>query len=710
MNIRLQKPLINVIPRSIRGMLLLYFTAGTVLLFIIMGLVRTFGLPFGIYQGEMAEHQYEAMKRLNAVADDKKSDITEWFNERLGDLQLMVHDQINIDRITMFAESYREGRVEPQTLLELRSLLDNFKETSRYDSIEIVDAKTSRCLFSTDSGHAGAVCVVAGKLSGGGQDWTVRVFFDASANDNGTYFYIAHRIKPVSHDINIQLPVLYVLARVNVENSYLNYLIHGSSALGETGEIVLVDSERTLLAPLKHDLPNGSIARPLSYKIAAKPAELASMGIDSILMADDYRGEPVIAAVRHYRITPDYGIGLVIKQDQTEILAPLKRSIISLVVMSMISLIAVVCCLFLVARWLFTPLEKMTETVRRIETGDLGARVAVTSSDEIGILGKTFNEMAERIQGWYEELDALVRERTRELSLVNSQLNSEIEERIRAEKIVLELNVELEERVQQRTAELESANDLLLQNDERISRLNLELEHHLHQVTEANRELEAFNYSVSHDLRAPLRHLAGFVELLQKKDLSSLDEKGRHYLTVISDAAQRMGCLVDDLLSFSRMGRAEMSRFKVDLRQLTDEIVSELDKGETPEKAVTWVINDLPNVIGDSSMLRQVLINLLSNAQKYTRPGIKPVIEVGSGAAEHGMVQIYVRDNGIGFDMKYVDKLFSLFQRLHSPEEYEGTGVGLANVRRIINRHGGKTWAEGVVDEGATFYFTLPRA
>jgi signal transduction histidine kinase len=223
-----------------------------------------------------------------------------------------------------------------------------------------------------------------------------------------------------------------------------------------------------------------------------------------------------------------------------------------------------------------------------------------------------------------------------------------------------------------------------------------------------NRELEAFSYSVSHDLRAPLRHLTGFVELLDRNDISGLDEKSRHYLDVISSSAKKMGCLIDDLLSFSRMGRAEMMTRSVDLQQLTQEVIAEVSKDVLPGRVIQWRIGDLPVATGDRAMLRLALLNLIANAVKFSHRVEAPVIEVGALPPEKGCHTLFVRDNGAGFNMKYVDKLFGLFQRLHPVDEYDGTGVGLANVRRIITRHGGTTWAEGELNKGATFYFTLP--
>lgn len=228
----------------------------------------------------------------------------------------------------------------------------------------------------------------------------------------------------------------------------------------------------------------------------------------------------------------------------------------------------------------------------------------------------------------------------------------------------------------------------------------------------ANQELEAFSYSVSHDLRAPLRHIDGFTELLLKRAPAGLDETSLDLLRTVKESANEMGTLIDDLLRFAKIGRAEMLFTTVSLDQLAQEVVQELTQ-DTKGRRIRWTIGPLPEVRGDRSMLRQVLINLVDNAIKYTRHRDEAQIEIGTVTDKQenqGEIVIFVRDNGDGFDMQYAHKLFGVFQRLHSEAEFEGTGVGLASVRRIILRHGGRTWAEGSVGVGAMFYISLPAA
>jgi signal transduction histidine kinase len=225
----------------------------------------------------------------------------------------------------------------------------------------------------------------------------------------------------------------------------------------------------------------------------------------------------------------------------------------------------------------------------------------------------------------------------------------------------------------------------------------------------ANKELEAFSYSVSHDLRAPLRHVAGYAELLQKQSSASLDAKSRRYMAMILEAAKRMGTLIDDLLGFSRIGRAEARKTSVSLDPLVREVIADL-KQDTKDRDIAWTIGALPVCYGDRSMLKVALTNLLANAIKFTRARPQAQIEIGCTDRNDGQVEVFVADNGAGFDVRYVEKLFGVFQRLHRADEFEGTGIGLATVQRIIHRHGGEVRAEGAVDQGATFYFSLPRA
>jgi light-regulated signal transduction histidine kinase (bacteriophytochrome) len=238
--------------------------------------------------------------------------------------------------------------------------------------------------------------------------------------------------------------------------------------------------------------------------------------------------------------------------------------------------------------------------------------------------------------------------------------------------------------------------------------LEQEIKQHSVALEAANKELEAFSYSVAHDLRAPLRAIDGFSRILLEEHAPTLTPEAQHYLNVVRKNSQRMGLLIDDLLAFSRLSRQPLNKQPVKPADLVRQSVDEL-RAEQQGRRVEIAIGDLPACRADPALLKHVWMNLMSNALKYTRKREAAVIEVGS-REQAGASVYFVKDNGVGFDMQYADKLFGVFQRLHRPEDYEGTGVGLAIVQRVIHRHGGRVWAEAAVNQGATFYFTVEGA
>ncbi len=306
------------------------------------------------------------------------------------------------------------------------------------------------------------------------------------------------------------------------------------------------------------------------------------------------------------------------------------------------------------------PILALAETAKAVSTRqDYSVRAPKLGEDELGVLTDAFNQMLGRIEDQKDELQRYASD--------------------------------LERRVEERTHELQERNESLRRNAA--------------ELLAANSELDAFAYSVSHDLRAPLRSIDGFSQILLEDYATQLDEAGRESLHRVRAASQRMGTLIDDLLKLARVTRAEIRTEDVDLSGMARDIAAELE-GATPERKVEFAIAPGLQARGDARLLRVVLDNLLRNSWKYTAKQPAPRVEFRSADANGGQA-FMVRDNGAGFDMKYADKLFGVFQRLHSAADFEGTGIGLATVRRIINRHGGRIWAEGAVDQGATFYFTL---
>ncbi len=357
---------------------------------------------------------------------------------------------------------------------------------------------------------------------------------------------------------------------------------------------------------------------------------------------------------------------LYLRADLTEITARLRANaqIAGFVLLGSLALALVLSTVL--QRAITRPISALTDTAKAIaDTRDYAARAQKHGTDEIGTLTDTFNEMLAGIQ----ERD--------------SALSAENVARRHAEDEIRILNASLERRVEERTAELQTA----------------------------NKELEGFSYSVSHDLRAPLRAVDGFSRMVFDKYSVQLGEEGRRLLGMVRSETARMGRLIDDLLSFSRLGRQKMEVASMDMRALAQGVFNELAASE-PERKVRFDLRPLPAASGTVAMIRQVWVNLLSNAVKFTKERETGEIEVGTqDGGKEGPIY-YVKDNGAGFDMRYVDKLFGVFQRLHSAGEFPGTGVGLALVQRIVQRHGGRVWAEAEINRGATFFFTLshPRA
>jgi len=317
----------------------------------------------------------------------------------------------------------------------------------------------------------------------------------------------------------------------------------------------------------------------------------------------------------------------------------------------------------LMAQRLVRGLGQLEDGVQQVAAGDFEHQIRLTKADELGSLASSFNRMIHQLRDSYTSIDTLT---------------AEIVRRQKAEAELQLLNAELEERVHLRTTELEAA----------------------------NKELEAFSYSVSHDLRAPLRAIDGFSRKVVVNYGDKLDDEGRRQLQVVRDNAQRMGQLIDDLLGFSRMGRRNMARQVLDMESQARAVAAE-QRALEPRRSIEFTFLPLPPAHGDPAMLRQVWANLLGNSIKFSRQRPIAHIEVG-GRAEGGEVIYWVKDDGAGFDMRYADKLFGVFQRLHRQDEFEGTGVGLAIALRILARHHGRIWAEGHPDAGATFWFALP--
>jgi PAS domain S-box-containing protein len=501
----------------------------------------------------------------------------------------------------------------------------------------------------------------------------------------------------------------------------------------------------------------GDVWTNLSSVIPPPPIDRAAHGAGEYTSPD---GESFIGAGTDIRGTPwSMWVGF-----PTVVVLQPARAFFRRMVLVSLAFIAISAVIILVmTRSLTTPLHELTQATEAIAGGEYTRRVSTKRQDEIGRLALSINTMTAQVAESHRELERRVQERTAELDRFFS-LSLDLLCIADSDGRFVRVNPAWQETLGWSPEELTSRpyidfvhpDDVAATTEEArtlssgASALHFEnrfrhkdgsyrwlswkaaahleqglvygaardvtdekrtardLQQHVDELAAVNHELEAFSYSVSHDLRAPLRHITGFAMLLEEASGESLDADARRYLTTIVNAATRMGQLIDDLLSFSRVGRVPLAQHRVDLNALVRDAQKEV-AADLNGRHVHWHFHELPTVDGDRAMLRLVFVNLLSNALKYSATRPRAEIEVGSTRGRNGEeAVIFVRDNGVGFDMQYAHKLFGVFQRLHRADEFEGTGIGLANVRRIVQRHGGRTWADGRPDAGATFYFSLP--
>jgi PAS domain S-box-containing protein len=499
----------------------------------------------------------------------------------------------------------------------------------------------------------------------------------------------------------------------------------------------------------------------MSKIVPAPPIDLVRSGLAAYRSADGDRRRGAIAKIAG---TP---WAVWVEFPDSSVLAPARSSLKRMIAIAVIVVLVAGVVVRLMTGAITTPLSQLTHASEAMAGGEYSRRVDIDRRDEIGRLGVAFNAMAERVEHSHRELEERVNQRVQELKASREELDHFFaltpdmlciadmdgrfkrvnaawretlgwaDEDLTAVPYLDFVHPDEREATQARSASLADG-DLTLAFENRyrckdgsykwlswraapmVSRglvyaaardvtvekqTARELENRATELGAVNRELEAFSYSVSHDLRAPLRHIGGFATML--KESVSLNAEGERMLKTIIDSAIRMGDLIDDLLAFSRVGRSQLERSEVDLGLLVGDIQQEVMTGANGQQVV-WRVHPLPSVQADRSLLRLAFVNLLSNALKYSASRAPAEIEIGTLAVNGDETVLFVRDNGVGFDMQYAHKLFGVFQRLHSSEEFEGTGIGLANVKRIVHRHGGRVWAESAIDHGATFYVALP--
>jgi signal transduction histidine kinase len=643
---------------------------------IVIKFVDIMGIPFSPYTGRQGQEREEAFKGLSLIADLKKERLLRWMEEGRYDTRLFSTNGLVEENVSRLRTVTKKLEAEGKKDIELWSLvrkeegyralikfLNNVKTTYKsFDRIQIADAETGTIFASTDEGDLGAD--VSHQSNFTGALWSRDKYIgdiELTREDHRPVLYISHVIREREGEV-----VAIWMMEVDAED-IIKPMLHTGEGLGERDEALLFNHDGLILTSLKHPLADGTKAKPLEYLIRAKPAVLAARGEEGIIESKDYRGEPVLAAYRHIRISSELGWGMVVKRDKAELFAPLRQDVAFSFLVGLTSILAVVILTILSAKSLTRPILSLSETADNIAKGDLSARAEVSSSDEVGNLAVMFNSMIQRIQDWQGELEEQVRARSKELNKTNEELKREIAER---------------ERVQEEREAL------------------------IEELEGKNEELEQFTYTVSHDLKSPLITIKGFLGLIEKDSAKGNTDELKENMARISNAAEKMERLLEELLELSRIGRLSNSPEEGPFENLVREAL-DLVAGRLRESNVRVEIkNDLPLIYGDLPRLREVMENLIDNAVKFMKDQGDPVIEIGANVDNNETI-FYVRDNGIGINPKYHQKIFDLFDKLD--QNSEGTGVGLTIVKRIVEVHGGRIWVDSNgLGKGATFCFTIP--
>ena len=722
---------------------------GGLALLVVFGLFTVGTITAGIfyYRNTVRHCRTEMGQNLSAIADLKVGELVQWRKERLGDGNQFFQNPV-------FADLVRRAFDQPPDAAaqrDLRGWLERLCQNSLYYQIALVDPQGGTRLAMPANRQA-VSAIIAQRIP--------EVLRSGQVTFQDFYRYGTGPAAQLGIQLGILVPIfeesdtnrpLGVLVLAIDPARYLYPFIQRWPVASRTAETLLVrkeGNEAVFLNELRFQRDTALNLRASLDRVAL-PAVQAALGRVGGMEGIDYRDEPVLAALRSI---PDSPWALVARVDLAEVDAPLQaqRWQIGLLVGAL--LLGALAGIGLIWRQ-----QRVRFYWERVAAGDQDRRMATVVRDSYDAI--TIQDFSGRITAWnrgaellygYSQAEALLmnighltppaklaeqEEFTRRLAAGETIVTFEtqrVSKDGRVHDVWLTVTKLLDE-TGQPIGIASTERDITQRNrmTEELRSLNADLEQRVRDRTaklEAlNQELDAFCYSTSHDLRAPLRHVQGYVDMLARETGSQFSDKGRHYMQTIADASREMGVLIDDLLAFSRMGRAEMRQTRVNLGDLLHDTQRDLEP-VTRGRNIVWKILPVPEVQADPAMLKLVLANLLGNAVKFTRPRDPAVIEIGIVDAEvsgqmpevreeaggqkapgsdDGRVIFFVRDNGVGFDPQYGHKLFGIFQRLHRKNEFEGTGIGLANVRRIIARHGGRTWAEGAVDKGATFYFTL---
>ncbi len=762
MNTKLSGLRLLKLPRTIRWKILLLFGIGAFLVFLTTTLTRQFGLPFRLYQGNYQRIEADAINYLNSIADFEKTIISKWFDERLTDLAFDSEGPYFQAQLLKLKGQGKKAVTARQQLIEWFHLASR---SYNYEAFEVVDSRNGICLFSNQDKNEGVKTLFFEKLFSEGKDWKQKVFLQNI--DNSSSICLAHQIIADKAGIN----GLIVVYRIKAER-FMDDLIHGTEVLGQSGEIVLIDQQHKILSPLKYKLPDGTVAKPLEYRLATKPVDFASRGIDGIQRAADYRSVSVVAAIRNCQVTPDFGLVMIVKQDEAEIFAPLKRSILHTTLISIAGLTFILTLLFLVTRKLLKPLENLTSSVKRIKQGDLDARAEVSGSYETETLSTAFNEMAEEIQRWHRGLEVAVRGRTAELRKF-----SEVVEQSPLSIIITDIHGDIEFVNQKFTEttgygveEVLGQNPRILKSDETSPATYKDLwgtisSGHIWEGDMVNRK-KSGEIFWEHAKISPVKGWEGAitgyvgikeditekrlmeVQLLQSQKMEAMGTLAggiahdfNNILTVISGygtilkmkleedttavamideilmAEARAEEMTRSLLMFSR--KEEIRLVPVNLAEIIRGLKKSLSRliREDIEFKTELPEGNLP-VMADKGQLEQLIINLAVNARDAMPSG--GVLSIS--AADKSLIENDMLADDLPVQGRYAVIIVSdtgmgmdketqerIFDPFFTTKEIgKGTGLGLSMVYSTVKKHGGSIYFLSEPGAGTTFKIYLP--